>query len=93
MGRNPGKGEIGTFAGALAQAEQGNPTVETTTTEFDPVTGDPTNRRSVTSGGVSADAKALLAEDQIKADPEYGAVQASTTYMNAFENAIYGAPE
>lgn len=95
MGRNPGRGEIGTFATALAQAERDNPLTETTTTEYRMGASDldPVSSTSVTSGGVSADAKALLAEDQIKADPEYGAVQASTTYMNAFENAVYGAPE
>jgi hypothetical protein len=30
----------------------------------------------------------LLAEDKIKQDPEYGAVQAATTYMDALESAV-----
>lgn len=93
MMRNPGKGEIGAFATALAQAEQDSPVTETTTTEYDMTTGEPIGTKTASSGGLTADARAMIAEDRIKADPEYGAVQAATTYMNAFENAIYGAPE
>jgi hypothetical protein len=93
MGRNPGKGEIGQFASALTEAEQANPLNETVTTQYDTSTGDAIGNSSVSSGGVSADAKAMLAEDQIKKKPEYGALQAATTYQNAFDQLIYGAPQ
>lgn len=92
MGRNPGKGEIATFANALSQSEQSNPTQETTTTQYDMATGKPTSSNTVSRGGMSSDAKAMLAQDQVKGTKEYGAVQAATTYANALENAVYGAP-
>lgn len=92
MGRDPGKGEIGQFATALSSAEEGNPLTETTTTEYDTTTGEAIGTNTTSSGGVSADAKAQLAENQIKKDPEYGALQAATTYQGAFDQLVYGAP-
>jgi hypothetical protein len=93
MGRNPGKGEIASFASALTQAEQSNPLQETVTTQYDMKTGEAVGNSSVSSGGVSADAKAMLAEDQVKKKPEYGALQAATTYQNAFDQLVYGSPQ
>jgi hypothetical protein len=93
MGRNPGKGEIGAFASALTQAEQANPLQETVTTQYDMKTGEAVGNSSVSSGGVSADAKAMLAEDQIKGKKEYGALQAATTFQNAFDQLVYGSPQ
>lgn len=91
LGRNPGKGEIAGFATALSSAEGASPQQATTTTQYDMTTGKQINSNTVTAGGVSEDAKALLAQDQAKANPEYGAVQAATTYANALESAVYGA--
>jgi hypothetical protein len=93
MGRNPGKGEIASFASALTQAEQSNPLQETATTQYDMKTGEAIGNSSVSSGGVSADAKAMLAEDQIKGKKEYGALQAATTFQNAFDQLVYGSPQ
>lgn len=91
MGRDPGKGEVGAFASALGQAEQNAPTQEATTTQYDS-NGDPINTQTVSQGGMTADGRAQIASDQIKGKKEYGAVQAATTYSNALENAVYGAP-
>jgi len=90
LGRDPGQGEIAAYASALSQSEASNPSATTTTTEYDPTTGEPVGSSSVTAGGVTADGQQLLAEDQIKKGKEYGAVQAATTYMNALQNAVGG---
>lgn len=92
LGRDPGQGEIGSYATALSQSEMQNPSNTTTTTQFDPTTGEATDASSVTTGGMSDDARALLASDEAKKKPEYGAYQAATTYMHALDQAVYGGP-
>ena len=93
MGRDPGQGELGQFASALHQAEQNNPVVSTTTTQYNLDTGQPISSDTSSSGGVSAEGKQYLEEQKIKKSKEYGAYQAATTYQNAFENLVFGAPE
>lgn len=93
MGRDPGQGELGAFATALSSAEAANPITQTTTTEYNMDTGQALASDTTSSGGVSAEGKAYLGQQQIKKKKEYGAVQAATTYQNAFDSLIYGAPE
>ncbi|MBA2951431.1 hypothetical protein [Streptomyces himalayensis] len=93
MGRDPGAGELGAFASALHSAEQSNPVVQTTTTEYDMDTGQALSSSTQSSGGISAEGKAYIGEQQIKGKKEYGVHQAVTTYQNALESLIYGAPE
>lgn len=88
LGRDPGQGEIAAFANALSQSEQNNPSSATTTTQYDMTTGTATNTNTVTSGGMTADAQAQLAADEVKNKKEYGATQAATTYMSALKNAV-----
>jgi hypothetical protein len=88
LGRDPGQGEISAYAQALAQSEAQNPSTTTTTTQYDSTTGEATDSSSVTAGGMTADGQALLASDAIKKKAEYGATQASTTYLNALEQAV-----
>lgn len=90
LGRDPNPGELGSFAGALQTAEQNNPSMTTTTTQYD-AQGNATSSSSTNSGGMTDAGRQYLAEQQIKANPEFGATQAATTYMNALESAIYGA--
>lgn len=92
MHRDPGKGEMGQFASALASAEQNSPVVTNTTTEYDVNTGEAIGQTNQSSGGFSADAKQYLAQQQAKSNKEYGAIQAATTYQNALENAIFNNP-
>lgn len=92
MHRDPGKGEMGSFADALHSAEQNSPVVTNTTTEYDMNTGEAIGQTSKSSGGVSADAKQYIAQQKVKGNKEYGAIQASTTYENALENAIFNNP-
>lgn len=93
MGRNPGKGEISAFATALSGSEADNPTTDVTTTQYDMTSGEAIGSNTTSSGGMSADAKAMLASDQVKGKKEYGAVQAATTYQNALDDLVYGAPQ
>lgn len=90
LGRDPNQGEIAAYANALSQSEANNPSVTTTTTQYDPTTGEPIGSNSVTAGGMTADGQQLLAEDQLKKGKEYGAVQAATTYENALLAAVGG---
>lgn len=93
MGRDPGQGELGAFASALSQAEQSSPVVATTTTQYDMETGQALSSDTQQSGGLTADSKAYIQQQQIKKSKEYGVTQAVTTYQNAFESLIYGSPE
>lgn len=92
MHRDPGKGEMSGFASALRAAEEASPVVTNTTTEYDPVTGEAIGQTAESTGGLTADARAYLAEQQIKKSKEYGAVQSATTYANALESAIFNNP-
>jgi len=92
MGRDPGQGELANFGSALSTAEATNPTTASTTTQYNTTTGEAVGSNTVSRGGVTEAGKEQLASDQIKGKKEYGATQAATTYMNALENAVYGAP-
>jgi hypothetical protein len=93
MGRDPGEGELSAFASALHTAEQNNPVVSTTTTQYDMETGQPVGSESTQSGGLTSEARAYIQEQQIKKNKEYGVTQAVTTYQGAFENLVFGSPE
>lgn len=93
MGRDPGEGELGAFANALHSAEQANPVVSTTTTQYDMDTGQPISSDSAQSGGLTSDSKAYIQEQKIKKTKEYGAFQAATTYQGALESLVFGSPE
>lgn len=88
LGRDPTKAEIGAFQKALNAYEKKNPTVTTQTTNYmgDEVTG----QTSTTKGGVKEGARQLMAMEDVKADPEYGAYQAATTYYDAMMEMIGG---
>lgn len=92
MHRDPGKGEMAQFASALNTAEQNSPVVTNTTTEYDMNTGEAIGQTNKSTGGFGADAKQYLAQQQAKKNKEYGAIQASTTYANALESAIFNNP-
>ncbi|WP_413114811.1 hypothetical protein ACK1X7_07335 [Streptomyces sp. CY1] len=93
MGRDPGSGELTAFGRALNEAERSSPVVQTTTTEYDMKTGESIGANTTSSGGLTADARGYLGEQQIKKKKEYGVNQAVTTYQNALESLIYGAPD
>src|SRR5688500_18852935 len=88
LGRDPTKSEIGAFQKALNAYEKANPTVTTQTTNYmgDTVTG----QTSTTKGGVKEGARQLMAVEDVKKDPEFGAYQAATTYFDAMMQMIGG---
>lgn len=88
LGRDPTKAEITAFQKALNAYEKANPTTTTTTTNYlgDTVTG----QTSTTKGGVKEGARQLMAMEDVKQDPEYGAYQAATTYFDAMMEMIGG---
>lgn len=90
LGRDPMPGELNNYASALTAAEQANPTVINTTNQYDSLGNVIATTKQDQRGGYGVDAAKFLAEQQAKANPEYGATQAATTYENAFENAVFG---
>lgn len=92
MGRNPGDGEISAFAKALMSAEKKNPVLTSTTTEYDMTTGEPIATDTTQTGGLTAEARGMIGQNQVKKDEEYGAYQAATTYFGALQQAVYGSP-
>lgn len=88
LGRDPTKSEIKTFQSALNAYEKQHPTVTTQTTNYmgDQVTGQTSN----TTGGVKEGARTVLAMEDIKKDPEYGAYQAATNGMNWLMEMVNG---
>jgi hypothetical protein len=91
LGRDPLPGELNTYASALTQAEQANPTTIDTTNQYDSMGNVIATTKQNQQGGYGADAQKFLAAQQAKSNPEFGATQAATTYENAFTNAVYGA--
>jgi hypothetical protein len=91
MGRDPGAGELTNFASALHTAEQNNPVVATTTTQYDMDTGQQLSSSTTSSGGVNEAGKEYIGEQQIKKGKEYGAYQAATTYQNALDALVFGS--
>ena len=92
MGRDPGAGELEKFAAALHSAESSSPVIASTTTEYDPVTGEAVNSTTETTGGMTDTGRAYLAENRVKGTQEYADVQAGTTYANALEEMVWGSP-
>lgn len=92
MQRDPGAGELAAFAKALNTAEANSPVTQSTTTTYDMETGQPISQDTTSSGGISAEGKAYIGEQQIKKKKEYGATQAATYYQNAFDQLVFGGP-
>jgi hypothetical protein len=91
MGRDPQAGELSAFAAALNAAEASSPVTQATTTTYDMNTGQPLNQQTTSAGGVTAEGRAYIGEQQIKKKKEYGVNQAVTTYSGALESLVYGS--
>lgn len=88
LGRDPTKSEIKTFKAALNAYEKANPRTTTTTSQY---LGDQLQSQSQkTTGGVSEASRGLMAMEDIKKDPEYGAYQAATNGMNWLMEMVQG---
>jgi hypothetical protein len=89
LGRDPTKAEIAKFKGILNKYEQAHPTTTTTTSNY--LGSDLQSQTSKTTGGVSAAAQQIMAQEEAKKDPEYGAYQAATNGMNWLMELIGGS--
>lgn len=87
LGRAPTDSEVAQFQGQLNAQEKANPIVHTYDIQYSDQ-GYPMMTEKATTGGVSDAAKQTLAMQQARQNPEYGAYQAATTYMNALKQAI-----
>lgn len=88
LGRDPTKAEITSFQKSLNAYEKANPSVTTATQRF--VGGELQSQESTTTGGVSQGAREIMAIEEAKKDPEYGAYQAATNGMNWLMEMIGG---
>lgn len=87
LGRAPSASELSRYTSSLAGAAKKNPVQATQTTRYN-AAGVAVDTSTVESGGVDFN---QVSRDKAQADPEYGAYQAATTYMNALLSAI-GSP-
>lgn len=86
LGRAARPDEINAFTDVLHAAQQANPILSTETRTWDEA-GNYTSNTS-TSGGLDAAGATQVLQEQAMQSPEYGALQAGTTYFNAFNQAI-----
>lgn len=87
LGRAPTASELSRYTSSLAGAAKKNPVTRNITTRYN-AEGRVVDTDVVESGGVDF---RQVGVDAAQADPEYGAYQAATTYMNALLSAI-GSP-
>jgi hypothetical protein len=86
LGRAARPEELSQFVQVLNSAERANPTVTTSNTRYDQ--GEAVSQSSTTSGGLTGAGRSQMVLDRAQALPEYGAVQAATTYFNATVDAL-----
>jgi hypothetical protein len=86
LGRDPDKNEMDRLASIMTGYAQKNPTI-TKTTQRNDGSGNITSS-STSSGGYTASGVQDLLQENVKADPEYGAYQAATTYYGALMSAL-----
>lgn len=89
LGRAPTDTEANNFFSSLNEAERANPQVTTTTSTTAP-TGELISQEQVSQGGMSADAKQLLVQEEAQKNPEYGAYQVATRFLDGLMGAVYG---
>jgi hypothetical protein len=93
LGRDPTDGELSRYRSMLINKSKANPQTQTSTTTTTPnKDGSNTSQvsNSTSSGGWS---QAGLTDDlqgKVHADPEFGAYQAATSYMQAIESLFSG---
>jgi len=87
IGRDPSKAEVAEFMDTLNAAARARPSVSKSVVTQDK-DGNTTTRNEDVSTGFTNDDAAGLALDRAEDHPEYGAFQASTTYMDALMSAL-----
>lgn len=88
LGRAPTDAENAQFKGYLNQQEQLNPIHQVQQLTYNQAGLVVDKNVLKSSGGITSQGAAMLAEQQARQNPEYGAYQAATTYMNALRQAL-----
>lgn len=93
LGRDPTDGELSRYRSMLINKSKANPQVtKTTTTDHTDGKGNTSSSNSSTSsGGWSSTGLQNDLQGDVHADPEYGAYQAATQYMQAIEG-LFSSP-
>ena len=86
LGEDPSPKQIGALRKALNEYAKANPSTSTTTTTYKP--GGDSSSVSTERAGMDAEAAAEIGEDFARSQPNYGEVQATTTYFNALLQAL-----
>ncbi len=86
LGRAANPEELQSFLSVLNAAERANPATQTTNTTYQD--GVAVSSSSTTAGGLTNAGRQELLLEKAQALPEYGAVQAATTYYNALLQAV-----
>lgn len=89
LGRAPTSEELAKFRTSINALEGANPQLATTTETYGDM-GEVVSTSTQTSGGVSAEARALAISEETKKTKEYGEFQSNTTYANALMQMIGG---
>jgi hypothetical protein len=88
MGRAPSKSEMARYSSMIISKSKAKPTV-TTTTSTTSASGNTTSDTTTRPGYGAEDVEEDL-RSRTENDPEYGAYQAATTYMNVLQSIIGG---
>lgn len=93
LGRNATDGELSRYRSMLINKSKNDPatTKTTTTTHTDGKGNSTSSNNSVQTGGESATGMNNDLQTQVQADPDWGAYQAATTYMQAIEG-LFSSP-
>lgn len=101
LGRNPTDGELSRYRSMLINKSRNDPTTSVESTTTTPLL----DKSGAASGNTTVDTSTNQQDgwsqaglnnslqQQVQADPEWGAYQAATTYMNALEQTMSGAPD
>jgi len=88
MGRDPTKSELRRYSSMIISRSKAKPTVSTTTSTT--TAAGNTTSDTVTKAGYGAEDVEEDLRSRTENDPEYGAYQAATTYMNVLQSIIGG---
>lgn len=89
LGRAPSDKELARFKSTLSGYERANPSVATTTENYDDQ-GNVVSSNTTRSGGVTDAGRQAILADKVDESPEYAKYQAGTTYFNALLGLIGG---
>jgi len=88
LGSNAGPKQKRALRAALQAYAKAHPQISTTRERYDPDTHDLVSSTETTRGGMTSADAGQIAQNQAMEAPDYGEVQAATTYWNALTQAL-----